>query len=263
MSQERNEERMDLDQLLAEMAQETPEMPADFHARWTEAVRAEAGQAENEKRQDSRRQWRYILSAAAAFVFLIGGTLLTRSMEQKDRAGSAPVQENAAVQQTAMVAETAAGGAASEKTDADTGTGADFFAAVNEMAGAADQDASAPAAEQLYMAVSAKSAKTAEAAVKADMAEEEDIETAVEADSATEAMEKPSAETAGAAAEETAEEAEASAEPEETGESVQQESEFASFLKDLGIFTLKSLAAAAVIAAVVFGVRAVLKARKK
>ena len=44
MSQERNEEMLELDQMLAQMAQETPEMPADFHARWTEAVRAEAGQ---------------------------------------------------------------------------------------------------------------------------------------------------------------------------------------------------------------------------
>ena len=43
MSQERNE-MTELDRMLAQMAQETPEMPADFHARWTEAVRAEAGQ---------------------------------------------------------------------------------------------------------------------------------------------------------------------------------------------------------------------------
>ena len=69
MNQEKNEERIDLDRMLAEMAQETPEMPADFHARWTEAVRAEAGQAKTEKKQDGHRQWRYILSAAAVFVF--------------------------------------------------------------------------------------------------------------------------------------------------------------------------------------------------
>ena len=31
-----------LDQALAQMAQETPEMPADFHDRWTSAIRAEA-----------------------------------------------------------------------------------------------------------------------------------------------------------------------------------------------------------------------------
>ena len=52
MSQERNEEMLELDQMLAQMAQETPEMPADFHARWTEAVRAEAGQKKTEKQQE-------------------------------------------------------------------------------------------------------------------------------------------------------------------------------------------------------------------
>ena len=42
MNRERKDELTELDLELAKMAQETPEMPADFHARWTEAVRAEA-----------------------------------------------------------------------------------------------------------------------------------------------------------------------------------------------------------------------------
>ena len=135
MSQERNEERMDLDQLLAEMAQETPEMPADFHARWTEAIRAEAGQAENEKRQDSRRQWRYILSAAAVFVFLIGGTLLTRGMEQKDRGNSVSVVEDTMVPAADSGTETAGAGAVSVPgQEAEEFVGAGNFAAANEAA---------------------------------------------------------------------------------------------------------------------------------
>ena len=77
MNRERKDELTELDLELAKMAQETPEMPADFHARWTEAVRAEAAGQQTEKKHETRRQWRYILSAAAVFVFLIGGTLRT------------------------------------------------------------------------------------------------------------------------------------------------------------------------------------------
>ena len=78
MNRERKDELTELDLELERMAQETPEMPDDFHARWTEAVRAEADRS-RQKEAGKPRQWRYILSAAAVFVFLIGGTLLTRS----------------------------------------------------------------------------------------------------------------------------------------------------------------------------------------
>ena len=84
---ENREDLVALDRMLEQMAKETPEMPADFHARWTEAIRAEAGEAprtETGKHREGRRQLRYILSAAAVFIFLIGGTLLTRSMNQTD-----------------------------------------------------------------------------------------------------------------------------------------------------------------------------------
>ena len=84
---ENRENTAALDRMLEQMARETPEMPADFHARWTEAIRAEAGEAprtETGKHREGRRQLRYILSAAAVFIFLIGGTLLTRSMNQTD-----------------------------------------------------------------------------------------------------------------------------------------------------------------------------------
>ena len=239
MSQERNEEMLELDQMLAQMAQETPEMPADFHARWTEAVRAEAGQKKTEKQQDSRRQWRYILSAAAAFVFLIGGTLLTRSMDQKDRTNKVAVTENTG------------------NTVSDTDGEEDLFIAVNEAAEEAETDMAEPMAaavrpNEAVAAMGAKAAGQANAAMDAAM---------------DTAMEEAPAEDAGAekAAEKTAEEpaAETAGEQPEAAEEPVQESEFVSFLKDLGIFTLKALAAAAAIAAVVFGVKAFRKARKK
>ena len=85
-----------LDRELAAMAQEAPEMPEDFHTRWTAQVRAEAQQAKTLSRKEGRRQWRYILSAAAVFVFLIGGTVLTRSIRQGRSAVGAQVQEKKA-----------------------------------------------------------------------------------------------------------------------------------------------------------------------
>ena len=91
---ENREDLAALDRMLEQMAQDTPEMPADFHARWTEAIRAEAGEqprTESEEHREGRRQLRYILSAAAVFIFLIGGTLLTRSMNQTNAANNAAV----------------------------------------------------------------------------------------------------------------------------------------------------------------------------
>ena len=75
----------DIDAELALMAEETPDMPESFHNAWTAAVRAEAqasGKTVNagtsRKKSEAKRQWRYILSAAAVFVFLITGTVITR-----------------------------------------------------------------------------------------------------------------------------------------------------------------------------------------
>ena len=249
MSQERNEEMTELDRMLAQMAQETPEMPADFHARWTEAVRAEAGQQKTEKQQDSRRQWRYVLSAAAVFVFLIGGTLLTRSMDQKDRTNKTAIIETA--------------GIPSEGSGPDTDGEEDLFMAVNEAAEEAETDMAEPMAAAAAVSnetMAAMGAKAAETAMKAEMAVNEAMDTAAE--EAAEEAEAP-AEDAGAekAAEEPA--AEPAGAQQEEKEEPAQESGFVSFLKDLGIFTLKALAAAAVIAAAVFGVKAFRKARKK
>lgn len=78
-----------LDEALAQIAEEVPPMPADFHDRWMNAVRAEAGKtapaAEDNGKQDrtvSLVRWTRILSVAAVFVFLIGGTLLYRNSKK-------------------------------------------------------------------------------------------------------------------------------------------------------------------------------------
>ena len=74
-----------LDEELAQMAEEVPPMPANFHDRWMNAVKAEAaesasGTAEENPRENpvSLVRWTRILSVAAVFVFLIGGTILYR-----------------------------------------------------------------------------------------------------------------------------------------------------------------------------------------
>ena len=79
----------ELDAVLAQMAEDVPPMPADFHDKWMNAVRAEARQtvpaAEEpapEKKTVSIVRWTRILSVAAVFVFLIGGTLLYRSSKK-------------------------------------------------------------------------------------------------------------------------------------------------------------------------------------
>ena len=278
MNQEKNEERMDLDRMLAEMAQETPEMPADFHARWTEAVRAEAGQDNTEKKQDSRRQWRYILSAAAVFVFLIGGTLLTRGMDQKDGRKNAAVTVNTAVPSAVPEAVAAAAGTSFREAETDTAGEADLFMAMNEAAEKSEADAAwADASEQLSGMLSANGVKANEAAAKArpaaepETAGESDEEEAI-AEDAGFFMEEAAPEIAAApettGEPETTTEPEATAEPEaalpeETAETAQ-ESGFVSFLKDLGIFTLKTLAVAVIAAALAFLTAGIIrKVRKK
>ncbi len=79
-----------LDTELARMAEETPDVPADFHAGWTKAIREEAAARQNgeahpeedkteQRKSEARRQRRYILSAAAAFVLVIGGYMAIRT----------------------------------------------------------------------------------------------------------------------------------------------------------------------------------------
>lgn len=69
-------------QELSQLGKETPEMPEDMHERWMRAVRQEASNQSTEekriKKANRRKQWTRYLSVAAAMVFVLGGTALTR-----------------------------------------------------------------------------------------------------------------------------------------------------------------------------------------
>ena len=84
MKQEKETGLLSVQEELARMAAETPEMPADFHAGWMKAVEKERAEMPAEKpagqsgRKKIGRQWKGLLSVAAVAVFLIGGTFLTR-----------------------------------------------------------------------------------------------------------------------------------------------------------------------------------------
>ena len=254
---ENRENTAALDRMLEQMARETPEMPADFHARWTEAIRAEAGEAprtETGKHREGRRQLRYILSAAAVFIFLIGGTLLTRSMNQTDL-----------VNKPAAVTE-----APAEKTDA----------AVPAMEEANDKSASNESSVKAGggAAMNAEADMAVGAVMESNMAATDSREYAEEADMAVEDAEEENAlQMAAPTATETAAPT-ATAVPTATAAPTTEptlaptteptaapaaESEFVSFLKDLGSFTLKTLAVAAAAAALAFGAAAIHKALKK
>ena len=276
---ENRENTAALDRMLEQMARETPEMPADFHARWTEAIRAEAGEAprtETGKHREGRRQLRYILSAAAVFIFLIGGTLLTRSMNQTDLvnkpAAVVPAEKtDAAVTAIEKTDETGAvrpeiqTGAAVQSNDMDAvqiAEDANAFAAMEAPAAEADSGAlmAASSAKSASNESSVKAGGGAAMNAEADMAVGTAMDTYAARDYAEEAdmaMEDAEEEEALPTTEPTlAPMAEPTAAP-------AAESEFVSFLKDLGSFTLKTLAVAAAAAALAFGAAAIHKALKK
>ena len=276
---ENRENTAALDRMLEQMARETPEMPADFHARWTEAIRAEAGEAprtETGKHREGRRQLRYILSAAAVFIFLIGGTLLTRIMNQTDLvnkpAAVVPAEKtDAAVTAIEKTDETGAvrpeiqTGAAVQSNDMDAvqiAEDANAFAAMEAPAAEADSGAlmAASSAKSASNESSVKAGGGAAMNAEADMAVGTAMDTYAARDYAEEAdmaMEDAEEEEALPTTEPTlAPTAEPTAAP-------AAESEFVSFLKDLGSFTLKTLAVAAAAAALAFGAAAIHKALKK
>ncbi len=325
------------DRILEEMARETPDMPADFHARWTEAIREEAKQQQKTaKQQESRRQWRYVLSAAAVFVFLIGGTLLTRASEPKAQLrkqeiaveAAAPAAEDkeapaaeaeevpvlgmeaapaakneaatairesqyintdAAKDAFASMAYPAAGASYEaaevndEVTEADYAeagpyygsaemedevTEADYAAAEVSDAAAADYAAagaegenagSRKAAEEAaegrakaYTGVSAAMAMPTEAVAASPMKTKEPTAAPTEAPTVSPTVVKTEAPTAAPTEEPSAAPAEAYGEG----------SGFVSFLKDLGIFTLKAAGAAAAGVLLGLGIAAIWKKRK-
>ena len=276
---ENRENTAALDRMLEQMARETPEMPADFHARWTEAIRAEAGEAprtETGKHREGRRQLRYILSAAAVFIFLIGGTLLTRSMNQTDLVNkpaavtAAPAEKtDAAVPAMEEANDYAAMTVPEAETDsAPLMAASSAKSASNESSvkagGGAAMNAEADMAVGAVMESNMAATDSREYAEEADMAvedaEEENalqmaVPTATETAAPT-ATAVPTATAAPTTEPTLAPTAEPTAAP-------AAESEFVSFLKDLGSFTLKTLAVAAAAAALAFGAAAIHKALKK
>lgn len=62
-----------LDQALRNLSEDVPPMPEDFHAGWMKQVEDEAME-----KPRKRTPWNRILSTAAALVFVVGGTLLTK-----------------------------------------------------------------------------------------------------------------------------------------------------------------------------------------
>ena len=210
----------ELDAALAQMAEEVPPMPADFHARWTNAVRAEAGSTAPAEEPAPKHtlsivRWTRILSVAAVFVFLIGGTLLYRN-SKKTLTSSAPfAAEERKAAETAVepTAELAAGAVMETAEEAEEAAAEEPLMMESYMQAAVDGAAEAPAdakaedREALKAAGAVQNAFTA--APKAKPAEAAEI-VAEEADYAMEAAyeEEPAME---AAAYEAAEEAAAPA----------------------------------------------------
>ena len=250
------ENREELDRLLEEMAEETPEMPADFHARWTKQIQEEQ---KAHKHSERTRQTRYILSAAALFVFLVGGTLITREWNRRHPAVTASEP-----QAQVMYNVDAAGSNALK---------ADTLQAAEEREEAAEADNAAPMEEAPVMAAQMKEASgmAGNAAEAPDMMMAEAAESAAEEEVYGEAAEAPAmkeaakdaaakraeepadaaaaagtAETEAAAVKETGK-TEAAAKP---AEAPKKENEFLSFMRDFARFSLKALGVLAVIAAV-------------
>lgn len=69
----------DLQAQLADLRDDAPPMPEDFHAGWLQRVEDCA----MEQKQTRKRPYVRLLSAAAALVFVVGGTLLTRDSLSK------------------------------------------------------------------------------------------------------------------------------------------------------------------------------------
>ena len=274
-------ETAELDAKLAQMAEETPEVPEDFHARWTEQIRKEAAEkTQNGKKRESRRQWRYVLSAAAVFVFLIGGTLLVRRFDSRtnkagdtaghgngrtpeirtESAGSeAEINGSAANDRVPEAAYSAAEEPEPEKAAEETAlfdAATEDAAEMNETAMEADAEELFDAGEAWAMEEVTEEAAPAGFAMKAESAAGKSAGAAQQA----EATEIP----VPAAAEAPTEMPEASAAPTETPvpEADREHDGFIGFLADLGVFTLETLAVAAAGFLVIAVIRTLRKKKK-
>ena len=255
----------DLDQLLAGMAEDVPPMPADFHDKWMDSVRAEAKQAEPPAAAPVS-QWPKILSVAAVFVFLIGGTLVYRSARKtilpqpvpdsavsmtatarpaENAAASGPDTGTAAMEEPAMVydameepvmEEPAMEEAVMEESE-ENGTAGSAGESVFSAPGPAGEAGSAAldsAPEAPSVAITGKTEKTAGESAARKSAEE-----AGEPAAAVYAAGGPEAEEADQAAENVAEETAAEL-PDNTptAETPSERQGIGGFLEDMGAFLL-------------------------
>lgn len=291
----------DVDVLLAEMAEDAPEMPADFHERWTRAVRAEAAApaGPEQKATRPRRGWtvqaRRLAGAAAVMIFLIGGTLLSRdSLREKtlqttavqaprtESAGheEAPAAAGESAAERAGEAETAAAEAdaahltyaAGEAAEADEAE-ADEAAAMEDMDAAVpmeELEEAAPMSVNSFLMTDADSGTvTADGALAGTAKSAQMKEAAPAEESAAESArmeaEEPQADAPAAAAEEEAG-AVPETEAEERAGEEQPEAENAllRFLRDLGAFAGRMgpvLAGAAALWAAAEGARLIRRRR--
>lgn len=248
----------ELDRELAMMAEEVPPMPAGFHEKWMDAVRAEAeakkqdsGSAERAGRLVSltRGPWFRGLSVAAVFVFLIGGTFLYRS-QKGSIAPAVRIEENAAIPaaQEPEAAEDAgapmAGAFEAEEAAVTAGEAYDAMEAAGEADYAMEAaEEAAPEAAAAYSAEEASPlAAKAAGGMKAGVMENNAamVGAAEASHQAAAATAVPAAATAVPVAAETAAEAPAPA----------VDNSFAGFMADMGRFLL---AAAPYLAAVIVG----------
>ena len=77
-----------LRQCMSSLNEEVPDMPANFHAQWTALVKEDAMKQEETRKVAPMRRWTRILSVAAALVFVVGGTLLTKDSLSPARTSS-------------------------------------------------------------------------------------------------------------------------------------------------------------------------------
>ena len=243
----------ELEALLAEMARETPEMPADFHEAWTAKIREEGAPTH----RGGKKMWIRALSTAAVFVFLIGGTVIYRAVkprtqtaggrihavQEEERTGAA---EYSVVPAAGMIADSAEMTAGEEDTDMlftgegadsagmDTGSAESGFMMYAAKSSAYTAPAEAENASEAFL-------DTEEAAeIQANMSVPDEAEAAEEAEITEEAAEAAEQETAPGITD-IAPPDDAASGAEEDTEKTGPGGEVLSFFRDMGGFLLTVL----------------------
>ena len=249
----------ELDAVLEQMSGEVPPMPADFHDKWMNAIRAEAAQnasvpeEKTEKKVVSLNRWTRILSIAAVFIFLIGGTALYRN----SRGSLMPAADKTEAAVMADLA-SAAWEEAAEETAGEEPDIRKKNAATMTLAAGAPQAASEAEAPETWSEAAAYDAEPALAMGAASM---ETAET--EYDAAEEPMPLPQATAMPTMPAAVPEEAETdTSEAEQTEEAPGLLRQAGEFITDMGDFLLAALPYLAVLA-VPAVIAVILRRRKK